>query len=194
MEAPITLCASALVFGFMVLGALVVDPSNLVFHTKQVFEEGEWWRIFTSIFFISQYMNVVFITYVPLILAMNIAEKHIPRKSTWLFFLILLFVGVHLFRYLFGSSVNVAYVFWISVSLFASRVCPDELYWDVIPIRMKYMQWIYLLFFLFDYKGGIIAFCVAHIAFYLLFVLPVMIKFSIFRTPTVLKWLCREME
>jgi hypothetical protein len=158
-------------------------------------EGGQVWRIFTSLFFVSSKFLNVFAEYGPLLLAVRTMEKRMRLRSSLSFVLLMLLAAVHAFARLL-SFTEVGTAFWFGAALIASRLFPDDADMRTLRIPMRLLPWVQAAAIFSVNRlglailGGIWA---AHIVFYLLFVLPVALGVSIFTTPTVLKWIWREL-
>lgn len=192
---PITRYYALTVVAFLLLNITGILPFSSTFFTKQLaFNNLEIWRIITCFFTplgkmsIGLIVNLLFTFY-----SMNSIEQQVfpIRKENFLFFLIVVAVIIISLSSIFDAF-NLFESIEFAMLYFQGKFNPDAeiQFYFVITIKMKYVVFIYLIFDLLvgsPVRSIIIGIISAHIAFYLLFILPVVLDRAILKAPKFLR-------
>ncbi|KAH0788041.1 Derlin-1 [Histomonas meleagridis] len=177
-------------FGLLV-SLKVVNPLYLIFLPQAIFQ-GQIWRIFTAPFFLGKLdMNLIMRILSSFMMVKKLEEQHFShRLSNLIFIFILLCILTMSLSAIFGSffvgSSVLSGLIYIYSKLYSNTMVNLMM---VIPINVQWLPFTSLLIDLLNNMSmlpDLIGLASGHIIFYLLFVLPVLIKRPLLKTPTFL--------
>eukprot|EP00758_Cryptobia_borreli_P000699 Tbor_TRINITY_DN1451_c0_g1::TRINITY_DN1451_c0_g1_i1::g.623::m.623/K13989/DERL2_3; Derlin-2/3 len=174
----------------------LIEPLDLYFSPRIVFEGGEWWRCFTCLCFIDQIsLNLMFQIHFIYTFFCKIEEHfYYERLGQFLYYLFKLGVIVIAIGTYYGTGVFFSNSFVSAVLYTWSRRYPHEhiALFGLIPMKAPYMPYFVIAFYYF--QGGlhvaiseIIGLAAGHIVWYLEDVVPKVTGFDPMLPPAALR-------
>ena len=182
--------------GSLILSVVVsvgaVQPANLVFDPYLTFKQHQYWRIITGLLFFGKLdMNLLIFFFTSFQMLKNLEEKQFPtRKSNFVFIIILtsilVLIGSGLFKSLSAANSLLTAFSFIHGKLFSRE---QMMFMMIIPLPIQYVPFVSLIMSIVSQQSiipNLIGLFCGHFIFYLLFILPILIKKPILKAPKFL--------
>ena len=169
----------------------VLDPFSIFFSPKQILA-GQVWRIFTSLFFLGELKVSLLINVVMAFTSIKTLEEsqYTNRLGTLVFTFILVAFFVQVLSGILGSY-SICRSMMQAFGYIFSKMFPSQriVLMMIFPIEVRYLPFAYLVIDLLNKHSiipALIGIVSGHIVFFLLFLLPIILRRPILKTPAIL--------
>jgi Derlin-2/3 len=190
--------AIGVVFCALLVTASVFTPAEIAFIPKFVFVDGEIWRLLFAPFFVGElHVQMVINTFLTFAFIARLENREYQGKlASFIVLASLVAFLVNLLSTAF-SSYSVCDSMLTAMSYIYGKIYSTEtiLVMMVIPLPIQLFPFAEIILDIVSkvsLRGSLIGFFAGHAAFYLLFLLPVLMGREILKTPDILKRWCGE--
>lgn len=169
----------------------ILDPYLCLFDPQLTFRKFQLWRLFVSPFFLGKLdLNMIFQIFSCYNFFRKLEEQHYQNRLSTLVFV---FLSISFFSLLFSGllgSLSVGSSCYFAMIFIFSKVFSDEMVrFIVIPMNIQYYLFANATLNLITGASIVpvlIGISAGHIVFYLYYILPVLLKRPLFKTPNFL--------